>query len=299
MRRLYTLGLVLCLSVPVVADILITKDGRIFLGYLDEEKPGDEYVVMRWPYKRIKERGEMRFHLDRQVRWHKRGTDLPDDDYWGEHAQEEIVADPKSQLTEEEMASILTLRVERLAQKIRDDNNGKPPPDSNALAPISVSSTEDLRLVTEPVGWKLWAYQIRPPEGWEVDRHEGIHFWAGPAEADGFRPQIHVLYFRTTPVPNLMGDNGLVSLTLDVTKNFSDHYGRPRISTPEIEDDGETQRCMAEVTVVKGKREIYSRKIFIITGNSAYILASYDLKERVGLRDKVIRQALASFEILR
>ncbi len=297
MRRLCALGIVFCMSLSVCADILITKDGRIFLGYIDEVAPGDDYVVMRWPYKRIKERGEMRFHIDRQVRWHKRGTDLPSEDYWEQFETEVIVADPKSQLTEEEMASILTKQVERITKSIRDDNDT--PADSNALAPISVSSTEDLRLVSEPEVRPLWAYQVRPPEGWEFTEHEGIHFWAGPAEADGFQPQIHVIYFKTTPVPNLMGDNGLVSLTLDVTKNFSEKYGQPRISTPEIEDDGDTQRCMAEVTVMKGERQIFSRKIFIITGNSAYILASYDLTSRVGLRDKVIRQALASFEILR
>ncbi len=280
-------------------DILITKTGRIFVGRLDPDNEERQTVTMRWPYKGITDKGAMTFYLEREVRWHKRGVDAPDESYWGEYAQEELDTSvaSRSALTQEELNQILTERANKLLERLQGEGPATTirPSDTTGAAPIVVSRASELTLGEREVD-RAWRYGIRIPDGWEGGKHQGIHFWVGPEE-NGFQPQIHVMFFGEPPVKSLMGEHGLVSLTLDVSKNFATAYDAARISPVEKDPAGDTQKCVAEVVVEQGERRIFSRKVFIITGNQAFILASYDLEENVELRDKVIRQALASFEI--
>jgi len=188
------------------AGILVKKNGTTFIGKLNPETtppcPADardmpETVVMKWPYKDNADgpfgRSSLTFH-DFEIRWYSVTDDLPTEDYWTRHLEEQI--DVKWH----------KLRSEYKRGQNTDTKDGFDP-----IKPNIDLSTERNRVLS-PHPHRFGKAKVNFPDGWNV-RNVGKLFIIERSEpgVDGFRPKIHLYEVASVPA--------LVPETVDLVRN--------------------------------------------------------------------------------
>ncbi len=256
MQRIWA-GLVVCLLAGAAfADVVVTRTGRVFWGRVVET---DEHIEIHWP---DAERGVVRLRHE-DVRWVEREPAAPS------------VLEPPVRDLDLDLAHVRGL-LEALQRA----------PDP--LAEFTPSAPDAL-VLTELLSFAGLQYRLRIPAGWTLLAQERLHVFAGPPEADGFQPQLHVM---RVPLPacGFLGENGLVSVVLGQGRGLADAFELLRLDV-----DPEGGLAVAEVQSKKQGRTVHSRKVFIAAGDEAYILASFDLPGAAS-RDAVLKASMASFE---
>lgn len=310
MKIVVMAGLVAALAAPLLADILITKDGRVFIGNIDPEKGPEEdpLVTVRWPYKKISFRGAIKFPR-RDIRWYKRGIDAPDKEYYKLFPESELRDAPPTELLR--MASTTDApeaeAIEEYAafaeslRKLREELEKTVGPSESLTVATNPAAVPQDRVweLTAKVTLKEWKCSIQPPEGWRGQDIKGIYVFYGDADASGYRPQIHVVYYEKSPLKELLGEKGLLmfghnKITKENAKTIKAVIHRSDIVDPVTK--GWYQTAGINSLIEKDGRKIKVRKTYYLGNGACHVVTSYNLESSPNSLDQVIQRSLNSFE---